>query len=163
MKQVLRRLSENNTTVVILSDANTVFIESILKSHGVRQYVDKIVTNPAKFDDDGKLIINRLIPKNAPPHGCGNGCSLNICKGLELTKFLEEHGPFQRIMYVGDGRNDYCPITHLQGGDKAFIRVGKSLEAMLKDQPNRIQNIQCAIRYWKGPQEVLDTVIQESW
>ncbi|CAO3670911.1 unnamed protein product [Umbelopsis ramanniana] len=163
MKEVLRRLSGNNTTVLILSDANTVYIESILKANGVRQYVDKIVTNPAQFDTNGRLVIDRLIPKSAQPHGCGNGCALNICKGQELNKYLEEYGPFKKIMYVGDGANDYCPATQLHGVDKVFVRRGKSLEALLESQPERLQNIKCAVQYWNGPQEVLDSVIQENW
>ncbi|KAH8547672.1 phosphatase phospho-type [Umbelopsis sp. PMI_123] len=163
MKEVLQRLSGNNTTVLIISDANTVFIESILKANGVRQYVHKIITNPAKFDNEGRLIINRLISKNSKPHGCSNGCALNICKGLELTKYLEEHGPFQKIMYVGDGANDYCPSTQLHGGDKVFVRKGKALEALLKNQPDRVQSIKCDVQYWNGPQEILDSVIQDNW
>ncbi|CAO3679309.1 unnamed protein product [Umbelopsis vinacea] len=178
MKEVLRRLSENNTTIVILSDANTVFIESILKSHGVRQYIDKIITNPAQFDDDGRLVISRLIPKDGKQHGCGNGCALNICKGRgAIAKDLKrdickaKHNRNRTgtdkvsrgAWAISENYNDYCPATHLLAGDKVFVRVGKSLEAMLKHQPDRLQNIHCAVQYWKGPPEVLDAVIQESW
>lgn len=35
--------------------------------------------------------------------------------GEELTAFLERHGKdFDRIVYVGDGSNDFCPILRLR-------------------------------------------------
>ena len=35
--------------------------------------------------------------------------------GEELDAFLERHKPdFDRIIYVGDGSNDYCPVVRLR-------------------------------------------------
>lgn len=35
--------------------------------------------------------------------------------GEELTAFLERHSKdFDRIVYVGDGSNDFCPILRLR-------------------------------------------------
>lgn len=163
MKELLERLHNNNTTVLILSDANTVFIESILKANGVSKYINKIVTNPGRFTEDGKLVVERLIPRDAPQHNCSNGCAVNICKGRELTKFLEEAGPFKRIMYVGDGKNDYCPATLLGADDKLFARTGKSLDALLKAKPELIGNLHSKVQHWSDPQEILASVISEKW
>jgi pyridoxal phosphate phosphatase PHOSPHO2 len=35
--------------------------------------------------------------------------------GEELAAFLERHKPgYDRIIYVGDGSNDFCPILRLR-------------------------------------------------
>lgn len=39
----------------------------------------------------------------------GNACMLIHLKiGQELNKFLEEYGPFKKVMYVGDGAVSLC-------------------------------------------------------
>jgi len=38
-----------------------------------------------------------------------------MCKGEELEKFLARHGTeFDRMLYLGDGSNDFCPILRLR-------------------------------------------------
>ncbi|KAG6891980.1 hypothetical protein C0993_005303, partial [Termitomyces sp. T159_Od127] len=34
--------------------------------------------------------------------------------GEELDAFIKEHGPFDRVVYTGDGSNDFCPILRLR-------------------------------------------------
>ena len=46
-------------------------------------------------------------------------CSLclvaHVASGEELEAFLERHRPgFDQIIYVGDGKNDYCPVLRLR-------------------------------------------------
>lgn len=38
----------------------------------------------------------------------------SIYPGAELEAFLKDKEPFDRIFYVGDGSNDYCPIIRLR-------------------------------------------------
>jgi hypothetical protein len=35
--------------------------------------------------------------------------------GEELKGFLDRHPPFGRVIYVGDGSNDFCPALRLRG------------------------------------------------
>jgi pyridoxal phosphate phosphatase PHOSPHO2 len=37
-----------------------------------------------------------------------------MCKGEELEAFLARNEPFDRVIYVGDGTNDFCPILRLR-------------------------------------------------
>ena len=38
-----------------------------------------------------------------------------ILAGQELDAFLERHKPeFDRVIYVGDGSNDYCTVIRLR-------------------------------------------------
>jgi predicted mannosyl-3-phosphoglycerate phosphatase (HAD superfamily) len=34
--------------------------------------------------------------------------------GEELVAFLKEHSDFERVIYVGDGGNDFCPLLRLK-------------------------------------------------
>lgn len=42
---------------------------------------DEIITNPAKFRDDGLLELRRRVDPNGKQHECKVGCSPNMCKG----------------------------------------------------------------------------------
>lgn len=89
------------------------------------------MTNPAEWDSSGLLRLARRVDPSGPQHDCNVGCSPNMCKGAvvtalfffptydllgqELDAFLAGHGPaYDRIIYVGDGANDYCPALHLR-------------------------------------------------
>lgn len=111
---------EKSFHLAIISDSNQVYIESVLNHFNVRHLFTHIITNPAHFDEGGCLRVRRMIPANATQHNCPNGCSLNICKGNEIDKLIPH---YDRILYVGDGRNDFCPSTKLRPvADAAFIR-----------------------------------------
>lgn len=70
------------TTFFLLSNSNTVYIDTILKHQGLDKVFDEIVTNPAEFDGEGRLILNRRIPvEHEKQHQCKVGCSANMCKG----------------------------------------------------------------------------------
>ena len=90
------------------------------------------MTNPAEWDESGLLKLRRRVDPAGVQHKCAVGCSPNMCKGTprisrspflmaqatsgeELEAFLERHQPnFDQIIYVGDGKNDYCPVLRLR-------------------------------------------------
>lgn len=37
-----------------------------------------------------------------------------MCKGEELEVFLKDKEPFDKMIYIGDGSNDFCPILRLR-------------------------------------------------
>jgi pyridoxal phosphate phosphatase PHOSPHO2 len=101
------------------------------QSKGLQNLFEEIVTNPAEFEPSGLLKLRRRVDPNGPQHSCTVGCSPNMCKGdslcyipkpylmhhvgEELAAFLERHKPgYDRIVYVGDGSNDFCPILRLR-------------------------------------------------
>jgi pyridoxal phosphate phosphatase PHOSPHO2 len=55
--QSLRLAKARGSRVYIVSDANTVYIETVLRARGVAAQVDAIVTNAARFDSEGRLLI----------------------------------------------------------------------------------------------------------
>lgn len=60
-----------------------------------------------------------------------------MCKGNELDEYLAAHGgkdSFDKICYVGDGGNDFCPLLRMRKGDIAFVRQGFELEERVKNE-----------------------------
>jgi len=77
-----------------------------------------------------------------------------MCKGEELDAFLERHKPvFDRIIYVGDGSNDYCPIIRLRSQDMVLCRRYRGLEKRIA-QDGKKDGLVCQVKYWAGAWEV---------
>ncbi|KAG0049370.1 hypothetical protein BGZ83_005856 [Gryganskiella cystojenkinii] len=169
MIKICQLLFDRGWDLAIVSDANTVYIESILEHYGIRHLFKAIVTNPAFWDDQGRLHIHRLTSPEKP-HNCPLGvCSLNICKGKEIDKLLQERlgsavsekttTPALRMLYVGDGRNDYCPALRMKTSDDLyFVRRGRTLEKYLEKNSNARDAIQARIVYWSAAGEILRTL-----
>lgn len=101
--------------VAIVSDANTVYIESMLAHHQLSGHVTKLVTNPAHWEPLSettyRLRVQPYHPADQQPHACAN-CPVNMCKGVILDELRREH-PSARVLYIGDGGGDFCPATRL--------------------------------------------------
>lgn len=107
------------------------------------------MTNPAQFRDDGLLVLRRRIAPDATQHTCKVGCSANMCKGDELDAFRARHASYDRVVYVGDGGNDYCPILRLRPQDVALVRRHRGLAKRILEEGQ----VQCQVRYWSGAWE----------
>ncbi|KAK9947922.1 hypothetical protein M0R45_003517 [Rubus argutus] len=107
----------------IISDANQFFIESILEYHGLLGCFSQIVTNPSSVDGDGRLSIFPYHDPVSSSHGC-NLCPSNMCKGQVFDQFLASASGNgrKRYIYLGDGRNDFCPTLKLVEGDHVMPR-----------------------------------------
>ncbi|CAK8535898.1 unnamed protein product [Lathyrus sativus] len=109
----------------IVSDANTFFIETILKKFGIRECFSEINTNPGYVDEEGRLRVLPYHNLNQPPHRC-NLCPTNICKGLIINR-IQDSFPCEenkRFIYLGDGSGDYCPSLNLK--EKDFVMPRKN-------------------------------------
>ncbi|KAL7281725.1 hypothetical protein ACG7TL_005043 [Trametes sanguinea] len=165
--------SRGKTTFFCLSNANIIFITTILKSKGLENLFDEIVTNPAEWDPSGLLKLRRRIDPSGPQHECKVGCSPNMCKGDELDAFLKRHGPeFDRIVYVGDGSNDFCPVLRLRKyvhlwailcpdeaddmdirrQDVVFCRRYRGLYDLIRPYEEE-GRLHCQVQYWTGAWE----------
>ncbi|KAL4711273.1 hypothetical protein ACJJTC_019114 [Scirpophaga incertulas] len=107
MERLLRRLADERWHVVLLTDANTVFVGHWLKEHGLEDKVTSVITNRAFFER-GRLYIEPCMEQTV----CRR-CPRNLCKSLALAQHCDGRPPYQQVVYVGDGRNDYCPATSL--------------------------------------------------
>lgn len=155
--------SRGKSTFLCLSNSNSIFISTILNSksfetqqqqQSLSTLFTEIITNPATWQDD-LLVLDRRIHSSSPhQHNCQIGCSPNMCKGEELTAFLDRHGQdFDRIIYVGDGSNDFCPILRLRDQDTVFCRVKRGLSERIEKEAEK-EGLKCQIQYWAGAWEI---------
>ncbi|EGN99699.1 hypothetical protein SERLA73DRAFT_135051 [Serpula lacrymans var. lacrymans S7.3] len=150
----LKEASNPTTTFFCLSNANSVFISTILESKGLQNLFEEIVTNPAHFEPSGLLKLRRRVDPAGPQHTCQVGCSPNMCKGEELEAFLKRHQPgFDRIIYVGDGTNDFCPVLRLRSQDMVLCRRFRGLERRIAKE-GEVEGLKCQVKYWAGAWEV---------
>ncbi|KAH7108425.1 phosphatase phospho-type [Auriculariales sp. MPI-PUGE-AT-0066] len=151
---LLKTTVKPKTTFLCLSNANSVYISTVLKANDLGHIYDETITNPAEWDNAGRLRVHRRIPADGPQHGCKVGCKPNMCKGEELMNFLARHGhEFDRMLYLGDGSNDFCPILRLRSQDYALVRTGRSLEKRIR-QDGQAMGLTCGVKYWGGAWEV---------
>lgn len=77
-----------------------------------------------------------------------------MCKGEELEAFLARHQPaYDRIIYVGDGSNDFCPILRMRSQDMVLCRRFRGLERRIAQEGEK-EGLKCEVRYWAGAWEV---------
>merc|ERR1719313_1608382 len=108
---------------MILSDANTVFIDEFLAYHGIRDLFSEVATNPAEFDSNGRLHVRPH--HEGAPHSSPI-CPPNLCKGSVLAKVRSSLPSEVRVIYVGDGGGDFCPACELRPGDAVLCRAPPS-------------------------------------
>ena len=121
-------IHENNSAdSIILSDSNTMFINSILEGCGMRHMFKSVISNPAHFESDGRLRV-----EDYHSHTCET-CqdAPNLCKGAVLKEYLFNCKLYSKVVYVGDGANDYCPSMTLNEGDVVLCREGYPLSHCL--------------------------------
>ncbi|KIL65941.1 hypothetical protein M378DRAFT_161584 [Amanita muscaria Koide BX008] len=139
------------TTFLCLSNSNSIFISTILKDKKLTTLFHEIITNPAEWEESGLLNLRRRVDPAGPQHSCDVGCSPNMCKGEELEAFLARHAvDFDRIVYVGDGSNDYCPVLRLRSQDLVLCRNFRGLSKRISKQGG----LKCKVKYWSGAWEV---------
>lgn len=120
--EAIRLGGAKNARQVVLSDANTVFIEAFLEKQGLRGLFQEVITNPAQFDEQGRL---HITPHHTgAPHSCPL-CPQNLCKGSVLERLRAAFAP-ERIVYVGDGGGDFCPACDLGPSDAVLCRTPPS-------------------------------------
>ena len=94
--------------------------------------------------------------------------------GEELTAFLQRQGKkFERIIYVGDGSNDFCPVLRLRrliefvppsflafmitfsrtSQDMVLCRTSKGLERRIARE-GQAHGLKCQVKYWEGAWQV---------
>jgi len=149
----LKASTDPKVTLICLSNANQVFINTILKDKNLERLFDIIITNPAEWRGDGLLAVRRRVDPEGTQHSCQVGCSPNMCKGEELEAFLKDKEPYDKMIYIGDGSNDFCPILRLRAQDVTLARLARGLEQRIKSE-GEAAGLKCQVEYWEGAWEV---------
>ena len=158
MKELLMNLDKERTEVIIISDSNSIFIDHILSFHGLKASFKRVFTNPARFDEHGRLEIEMFHIQDT--------CQLstvNLCKGQVLESYIKERAieniSFSHIAYVGDGYNDFCPSLRLSEKDFVFPRKGYSLFKHIKKMEAEKQlQIKAKVHLWDSGLDILQVL-----
>lgn len=139
----------------IISDANQFFIETILKHYGLFDCFSDIVTNPSTVEEEGRL---RIFPHHSSPHGCSL-CPPNLCKGLVIEQIRASISEKEktRMIYLGDGRGDFCPSLKLGEGDHVMPRKDFPLWKRIFDNRTLIK---AKVYQWSNGEELERILIQ---
>ena len=133
MKELLYFIATEKIECIIISDSNSFFIKYLLEFGDITHCVKEVYTNPASWTESQLLTIQHY-----HSHNCGK-CPANMCKGDILMSHIRNTNSIldnKTILYVGDGRNDYCATLQMKPSDFVFAREGYSLLKLLK------QNVQ---------------------
>lgn len=142
----------------VVSDANTFFIETVLKHHGILECFTEIISNPIHLDEEGKLRIFPYHDSTAPSHGC-NLCPSNMCKGkiIEEIRVSESAKGKNRFIYLGDGKGDYCPTLKLGETDHVLPRKNYPLWNLIS---SNLEVVKCRVHEWSNAEELENIVVQ---
>jgi len=141
----LKTMKNKASTINIISDSNTVFISEILKASTTFDCIAKIIANPAHFDENHQLNVGHF-----HSHDC-ESCPINLCKGNIMTTHLQTLGN-SKIVYIGDGSNDYCPTLKLRSCDLVLARKGYSLDRRIRKKNHKMK---ATVVNWENWEEVL--------
>lgn len=153
MERLLTTMHTMGHEIIIISDSNSLFINWWLQSRNLGHMVSRIFTNPARFNNDGKLNVNEYHTQ----HSC-NMSSVNLCKGKILMDFVDEKRTqnvfYDRIVYIGDGKNDLCPVLRLSQADIACARQDYQLIKYLLTLPHHMSP-KATLIIWKDGAHLL--------
>jgi pyridoxal phosphate phosphatase PHOSPHO2 len=74
-----------------------------------------------------------------------------MCKGDELDAYLasqEGKDSFDKIIYVGDGGNDFCPLLRMREGDLALVRKGFELDERIREEGKKA-GLKVDVKRWE--------------
>jgi pyridoxal phosphate phosphatase PHOSPHO2 len=158
----------------ILSDANHHYIDVILQHHDINSSFIEIATNGSRVEStessssiggvtvSGEMTRLRIYPHQSieAPHSCSL-CPQNLCKGNVLDKWREEHS-FSKVVYIGDGGGDFCPVVRLKAGDVALCRRNYTLHKMCIAATSEVASdavaghrVEAHVVEWSNGQDIL--------
>ena len=118
--------SKDDVEMIIVSDANVLFIQWILDSSGLISFFSKVYSNPAAFTDSGKLLIQHF-----HSHSCKR-CPANMCKAKIVRQHMQDRA-YEQVVYFGDGHGDICACLSLSADDTVFARRGYTMARRLTE------------------------------
>ena len=144
MDQVLKKLHSDHD-IIVISDSNTFQAQHALKYFGLDQYVSAVFSQPLNLSDNGQFVFSDL--KSTWKAPCQYG-GRNICKGQALMDYAGDK--YQKILYIGDGGNDFCPAMTLSENDIVMPR--KDFKLDMKLQFNKCK---AEVKTWNSGQDIL--------
>lgn len=153
MSSLISEAHLRNCEIIIVSDSNSLFINWWLDHNNLTEKIRQVYTNPARIENEQihiEMYQNQDFCKLS---------EVNMCKGFILEKHVndrrQEGVEFERIAYIGDGRNDFCPLLKLNEKDLAFPRSGFTLEKLINDRKNNsAYNLKAKVTPWTDAADI---------
>ncbi len=86
-------------------------------------------------------------------------CNPAGCKSEDYDIFVKQKKKqgydFNRVIYICDGKNDYCLARNLKPNDIVFVRKGFELDDYLNKE-GKIVDIKAEVKYWDTSEELLE-------
>ncbi|CAF0887821.1 unnamed protein product [Adineta ricciae] len=141
--------------LIIISDSNLVFIETILKYYQLDHMFKDIFTNPAYFNKDEQCLIVEQYGQQTCPTCPSNMCKREIIEKYVRTKF-DEPVP---VVFIGDGHNDVCAAKCLKKDDLVCARSGYRMAKELKQQRELgTSELQAEFFEWNDGKDIEDFI-----
>ncbi|KAH9253963.1 hypothetical protein BASA81_008087 [Batrachochytrium salamandrivorans] len=148
--------------VHIVSDANELYITSFLHSQGI--FPTSVQTNKFQLQGDLYRVLSyhSFIPA---PHGCQD-CPENLCKTWVINTLLAAQTNRKRLVYFGDGNNDYCPVRNVLSNELDLVFARDDLEnapharGLIKLIDRDPSLISAQVVRWKTGAQLLELVRQ---
>jgi len=91
-----------------------------------------------------------------------------MCKGA-IVRRLKARNVYGRVIYCGDGLNDFCAALALSSEDLLMAKSNSALHSLViqnscsssaKD-PNPTASVKATVRIWKDHEVLLESVLSE--
>ncbi|XP_076297283.1 putative phosphatase phospho2 [Lasioglossum baleicum] len=161
IETLLKELHVRGCEIIIISDSNTLFIGQWLRNKKLDHIIAQVFTNPARVDDNGVIRIDMYHVQDS--------CKLstvNLCKGQILESYMKQRKNegvnFDRVAYVGDGKNDLCPSLRLTERDFVFPRQNYTLIKILDGSEKMdIPKMRARVFPWSNGMQILEKLKEE--
>ncbi|CAG9106525.1 unnamed protein product [Plutella xylostella] len=88
-------------------------------------------------------------------------CPANLCKALALHTWCKDR-QYDRIVYSGDGRNDFCPATTLPASSTVFARRGYPLDDLIRASlASPTPQVKAKVVYWDDCYRIIEELFPE--
>ena len=146
---------KNNIDSVICSGNNRIVVDTVLKKNKLDNIIKFKICNNSELNNDNILKITYLDEKY---EHC-NDCQPFLCKSLAMNNFFANYkrGGYYKVIFIGDGANDFCFSKHLNENDILFPRNGYSLYRILFDE-NKKSMIKAEIHPWNNGLDILNVL-----
>jgi pyridoxal phosphate phosphatase PHOSPHO2 len=156
MKHLIMSLKKENYKLLIISDSNKLFIETILNQNNMISYFDEIITNQATINQDHIIEIRPYLDqmnKLVACEYCAKLCARpSICKKAILQDYISNNDLFTKIVFVGDGDNDFCVSLILNEDSFLFAKQNLALYNIL--ETNKNNKIRSKVFYWNNANDI---------
>ena len=126
MEELFNYLRQNRHKfeTIIITGNNAQVVDIVLSSHGIKDCFDHILCNKAIYDEKN---IFKIWAINQKYEHCENDKPF-LCKSLFFEDFIKDKkNCYDKIFYIGAGKNDFCLSKKLGINDIVFPRVNYSL------------------------------------